>query len=549
LEIEDLETEANTGKTLNFTVTAYDDDNNVATDYTGTVRFSSSDSNANLPDDYEFEAEDQGTHTFSLSLSFNTTGTQTLSVTDIDDTDIEGTIEVTVSSSGTGSSTSSGDDSDSGDSDEAFVVYTPTSGTYSSDSLSFTGKATYGLTVEINDNGTSIGSTAVKADGSFSYTATHLEDGEHSYTVSTTDEDGTVEETSDAIDVTIDTAGPEIDNLEIEPEGSIPAGDTFTVTIYTEKNLPEVSILFNNELFDLTEDVLIQGMYQGTMVAPEEIGEYEVDVILVDDVGNEASYNAAGTVEIIENTDDTDSTTDELADEDSLERETIPGPVQGLEAVEGDGRVTLSWEAPCEMVSAEEEDDETSETESLDDEECASEEKTDSDSDSTESQDESEAEDELETLIDHYRIYYGPDPELMYSYDDTLDSSTTWYVDDLDNETPYYFKVVAITTEDIEGEESESISSTPESDEEEALYAAALEDEEETLGEEAEEDAMSETIEEEETPETGPEIVWLMVLSLGFGTLYFRKSNRALEIPNVEPEKAISNVIRMMDIR
>jgi hypothetical protein len=72
-----------------FTVTAYDAYGNVATDYTGTVAFGSSDAAAELAGDYAFTTADQGTQTFTVVL--NTVGTQSLIVTDIDNPDITGT--------------------------------------------------------------------------------------------------------------------------------------------------------------------------------------------------------------------------------------------------------------------------------------------------------------------------------------------------------------------------------------------------------------------------------------------------------------------------
>ena len=65
------------------TVTALDPLNNVASGYTGTIHFSSSDPSAGLPADYTFVAADAGVHVFNLA--FNDAGTQTLTVTDAAD--------------------------------------------------------------------------------------------------------------------------------------------------------------------------------------------------------------------------------------------------------------------------------------------------------------------------------------------------------------------------------------------------------------------------------------------------------------------------------
>jgi hypothetical protein len=84
-----------------LTVTAYDVYGNVATGYSGTVHFTSSDSNPNvvLPADYTFTAADGGTHTFS-GVRLHTQGQQSLTVTDTVDASIFGVIDVLVQNPG-----------------------------------------------------------------------------------------------------------------------------------------------------------------------------------------------------------------------------------------------------------------------------------------------------------------------------------------------------------------------------------------------------------------------------------------------------------------
>ena len=74
---------------------------NVATGYSGTVHFTSSDSNPNvvLPADYTFTAADGGTHTFS-GVRLHTQGQQSLTVTDTVDASIFGVIDVLVQNPG-----------------------------------------------------------------------------------------------------------------------------------------------------------------------------------------------------------------------------------------------------------------------------------------------------------------------------------------------------------------------------------------------------------------------------------------------------------------
>ena len=68
------------GTSGSFAVTLKDAYGNVATGYTGTVHFTSSDTKAVLPSNYSFTSGDAGKHTFSATLK--TAGTQWISATD-----------------------------------------------------------------------------------------------------------------------------------------------------------------------------------------------------------------------------------------------------------------------------------------------------------------------------------------------------------------------------------------------------------------------------------------------------------------------------------
>src|SRR5208283_2173781 len=74
------------GTSFNFTVTAYDANNNIATGYTGTVKFTSSDSKAVLPANSTLT---NGTGTFAAT--FKTAGNETITATDTKTASITGT--------------------------------------------------------------------------------------------------------------------------------------------------------------------------------------------------------------------------------------------------------------------------------------------------------------------------------------------------------------------------------------------------------------------------------------------------------------------------
>ena len=70
------------GTPLGVTVSAQDQYDNVATGYSGTLQFTSSDGQASVPGNYAFVPGDSGTHTFS-GVILRTAGTATVSATDV----------------------------------------------------------------------------------------------------------------------------------------------------------------------------------------------------------------------------------------------------------------------------------------------------------------------------------------------------------------------------------------------------------------------------------------------------------------------------------
>jgi len=88
------------GATGSFMVTALDAFGNTATGYTGTVLFSSSDPQADLPGTYSFVGGDTGTHTFTNGATLRTAGTQSITATDTVTASVTGSQSITVTSIG-----------------------------------------------------------------------------------------------------------------------------------------------------------------------------------------------------------------------------------------------------------------------------------------------------------------------------------------------------------------------------------------------------------------------------------------------------------------
>jgi hypothetical protein len=82
------------GMSVNVTVMALDNFNNLIVNYTGTVHFTSSDSSAVLPANYTFTSADNGTHTFAVTLK--KAGSQTVTATDAAHSTITGSRTLSV---------------------------------------------------------------------------------------------------------------------------------------------------------------------------------------------------------------------------------------------------------------------------------------------------------------------------------------------------------------------------------------------------------------------------------------------------------------------
>ena len=89
-EIENIPSSVTIGDRLNFTIKAVDLAGVVVPTYRGTVHFSSTDRNAQLPEDYTFVPSDQGQRTFDLAATLRTNGTQKIIADDKDDATIRG---------------------------------------------------------------------------------------------------------------------------------------------------------------------------------------------------------------------------------------------------------------------------------------------------------------------------------------------------------------------------------------------------------------------------------------------------------------------------
>jgi len=458
-----------------FTLTAVDSDGNTVPNYSGTVHFSSEGANgvyASLPKDYSFDVDlDTGSHDFSGLQTFNFAqeGIYSIVATDLDNFTIRGDTEITVGASSTQHSADNTTQPNTSSND--LQITNPLSGTYSSNELVINGIAPLvSATIQIFDNGSNIGSTEVQSDNTFSYTPSSIVDGPHKFYVVMEDSDGTTLATSDEVNITVDTSAPTVEDVKFSPSTDIKTGDVITVTVTSEENVFQGAVVFNVDIAELKKDDNDPTKYTASIQAPDKPGSYPIDVVLVDELGNEGSYEDVATLEI-----GTNGKTNLLKNGDSInplatkgneppvQENQAPSDVFGVTTISSDSKVTLSWQASTD-----------------------------------------------DSKVVNYKISYGLTPTNLNQTVETFDNKTTWYLPNLTNGNEYFFSLVAIDDEGIESKNPSSIvSSIPFSP---APVFVKPEPKVEPIVNPVAPKMQS----------TGPEELWFILLSLGLTQLYFK---------------------------
>ncbi len=287
--LEDLGSEVVAGKNLTVRVGAKDKNGDVITNYTGTIRFSSSDDRAVLPNDYTFTTEDQGWHTFYLSVMFQTPGMQTLGVLDLDDFRISGERNVTVSDGGGVIPVPNAK--------PELTIDIPMNGaTFSTSRITLSGKATGVSLVRLMDGSIElISALPVDTSGTYVYQTPGLAEGIHQFQAFSV-EDPTV--VSNLVQITIDRSPPQVMSVEIFPTGDVKPGSEVQLKVGASEELSSVSVVFSGQVHELVSQD--SKNFFGTIRVPLEIGEHPLTVVLSDLLGNKMTEPNAGVVVVAE---------------------------------------------------------------------------------------------------------------------------------------------------------------------------------------------------------------------------------------------------------
>lgn len=385
-EIDNIPASAVVNEQINFRLSAVDANGALVTAYRGTVHFSSTDPNGNVPANYTFTDGDQGRKTFDLGLSLRAVGNQTLRVVQVNNELIKGEKQIEIRPAQ--------QDASSGE----VRITKPATGTYSVNTLEVAGEASPTTRVKIFDNGQQIAEVQSNSSGRFTFTTSLLTDGQHSFQA---ESNGIQSNTAVA---TIDSTPARVEEVQIT-ETTLAPGASTTITVKSDPDLNSLQATVGKDFItDLRPDPTHPGTYTGTLIAPAEDGTFTVNLILTDKVGNVSPAAEGGTIRV-----------DSNLRADATFSFNVPSKVKGLQAQASNKKVNLAWQAA-----------------------------------------------QAESGIALYRVYYGTSANNLNLVVSTSGPQTNITVENLLNETQYFFRVTGVDTQGNEGDNlSDIVESMP----------------------------------------------------------------------------------------
>ena len=329
--IENLPTEASVGENLSAKIVARDENGDQVVNYTGTVRFSSSDDRAILPNDYTFSPSDQGAHDFYLAITFGTAGDQSISVHDLDDFRVSGEQNINIAMDSEAVEVSD---------DPKLTIDIPVNGSsFNTARVTISGTAVQCSVVKLADGQiTLIDNLAVDESNKYVYQTPSLADGTHVFQAFCVDNEDLV---SNAVTITIDRTPPQVISVETEPAGPFCGNEDVTLKVGGD-DLDTVECIFNEQIFTLSKGE--SDKFTTTLKIPAKKGEFPIECTVSDLLGNSVTETNAGVVAVDPTICEPPDEEDE-AEEEVVEPENIaPTAITNLSAKSGEvEKVTLFW--------------------------------------------------------------------------------------------------------------------------------------------------------------------------------------------------------------
>lgn len=282
------------GEAIDLTVKAVDKDNNVVSNYMGSILiFSESDTNAEFPgttikdNTYKFTAADQWKVKFENAIKFSMNGKQDISVYDSENDTILGKTEVTVGWTSAGTTTWS----------EEIKISSPENWTTVwTDSIKVSWTTIKNHKVKVTLNGSKTFDTTSNDSGTFEIQITDIESGDSVLKAMVLDADGKTIWESTEVKISSQSNAPKMNSIAISPEWELDAETEISVEVLATKGLKEVEAVINDTVTKLEETS--DGKYTGKINAPTEAWVYAIDINLTDDLGHKTENKAAKSITV-----------------------------------------------------------------------------------------------------------------------------------------------------------------------------------------------------------------------------------------------------------
>ncbi|PIE85422.1 hypothetical protein CSA08_02495, partial [Candidatus Gracilibacteria bacterium] len=284
---------AKTGETIDITIEAVDVDNNTITDYKGSILvFSESDPEADFPsvlkeNSYTFKASDEGKIKFENAVRFQTIGVQDIHVYELENETVVGIAEVEIVGEDTVNNA------------EIEIISPETGITIGENKIMVSGMTNKNYNVKIKLNNELEFESTSNGEGIFEKEIRGLKQGANSIYAEIIDADGNVLGKSSEVNVRVESNKPRIKNLTITPNGEVKSEEKLELEIVSNVGLSEVNVIINDILIKLEEKG--EGIYRATTSAPKEPGNYSVDTVLKDEIGNETKELGVEIITVLEN--------------------------------------------------------------------------------------------------------------------------------------------------------------------------------------------------------------------------------------------------------
>lgn len=270
------------GDYYNITVEVLTQDGQPATDYRGTLLFTSTDTNAELPlrsTGYQFTGAEQpaATKIFSQAARFLSAGEKTVEIVDRDNVSLSASFSLTAfDRAGGGANTAA----------SSIVMTRPQAGILTGSDITVEGTAQPFAVLHIFDNGTSALTVTADAQGIFTGKLTGLTDGTHRVEVKSLDASGNPLATSESVTVSLRSSTPTVQGVIYDPAGpSFAPGAEVKVVVTAEAGLARVLYVLSGSPFQLTANSQAPGQYEGRITLPSTPGTFDAKVQVENAVG------------------------------------------------------------------------------------------------------------------------------------------------------------------------------------------------------------------------------------------------------------------------